>query len=39
MTMENLACYIIQASFSQERMQYLDLEGLDAERSGDMVNR
>jgi hypothetical protein len=22
--MENLACYIIRASFSQERMQYLD---------------
>ena len=25
--MENLARYIIRASFSQERMQYLDLEG------------
>jgi len=25
--MENLACYIIRASFSQERMQYLDQEG------------
>ena len=25
--MENLARYIIQASFSQERMQYLDQEG------------
>jgi hypothetical protein len=26
-TMENLARYIIRASFSQERMQYLDEEG------------
>ena len=26
-TMENLARYIIRASFSQERMQYLDQEG------------
>jgi hypothetical protein len=25
--MENLACYIIRASFSQERMTYLDQEG------------
>jgi Putative transposase len=25
--MENLARYIIRASFSQERMQYLDQEG------------
>jgi hypothetical protein len=25
--MEHLACYIIRASFSQERMQYLDQEG------------
>ena len=25
--MENMACYIIRASFSQERMQYLDQEG------------
>ena len=27
MAMENLARYIIRASFSQERMQYLDQEG------------
>ena len=26
--MENLVCYIIRASFSQERMQYLDQEGI-----------
>ena len=25
--LENMACYIIQTSFSQERMQYLDHEG------------
>ena len=27
--MENLARYIIRASFSQERMQYLDQEGTE----------
>jgi hypothetical protein len=33
--MENLARYIIRASFSQERMQYLDQEGKDVYTSKD----
>jgi hypothetical protein len=33
--MENLARYIIRASFSQERMQYLDQEGTVVYRSKD----
>jgi hypothetical protein len=36
--MENLARYIIRASFSQERMKYLDQEGKVIYRSKDGKN-